>query len=115
MRISGFLVGGIVGIAAAAYMTRKNPGSLAWAARTTDGLVTGVKHMMIEKALDRKFGADTRETKKQAGAQQTTGDSSSWNTIESIVNADPNVKRQAEAIMAEASATGGQHAEQARH
>lgn len=116
MRISGFLVGGLVGIAAAAYLSRRSPGSLAWAARTTDGLVSSLKLMMIEKALDRKFGAEPKQADKQAAPRTSTdSDKSSWKTIESMVNADPQLKQTADQIIAEASASTASASAQPRH
>jgi hypothetical protein len=110
MRWSGFILGGIVGIAAAAYMSQKRPGSLAWAGNATGQLVTGMKGRILETALTRKFGNEMsakpsakHETKQSMGNAGKGEDS--WKTIENILNSDPEVKAAANEILADTSAS----------
>ncbi|CAM4223866.1 hypothetical protein [Paenibacillus tarimensis] len=115
MRMSGFLVGGIVGVMAAAYLAKRRPGSFAWVGDAASGLVAGAKGKMIENALDRKFGkekqpnqAAAQNTAAQNAAFNATGSNiqsqdSSWNMIAQLVTSDPEVKNQAAQIMTEAA------------
>ncbi|PZD93499.1 hypothetical protein DNH61_23040 [Paenibacillus sambharensis] len=127
MRMSGFLVGGIVGVMAAAYLAKRRPGSFAWVGDAASGLVAGAKSKMIENALDRKFGKEKQPN--QAAAQNTAAmnnaaqstmapnavsgtagssaqnqqQDSSWNMIAQLMTSDPEVKNQAAQIMTEAA------------
>jgi hypothetical protein len=107
MRLSGFILGGIVGIAAAAYMSQKKPGSLAWAGNATGQLVTGMKGRIVETALTRKFGSEMASkpnAKQHTGSNGSGKSEESWKTIESLLNSDPEVKAAANEIMADTSA-----------
>jgi len=101
MKWNGFIMGGIVGVAAAAYLSRKRPGAFAWAGNATGDLMSGMKGRLIETALKRKFGSETKG--KQSGTAASRSDEKSWDTIEALLNGDPEVKRQADRILSESS------------
>ena len=115
MRLSGFILGGIVGMAAAAYMAQKRPGSLAWAGNATGQLVSGMKGRILETALTRKFGADAAPKephKKSAG--ETAKSEESWETIEHLLSSDPEAKAAANEIIAD-SGSGSSAASSSSH
>lgn len=100
MKWNGFIMGGIVGVAAAAYFSRKRPGAFAWAGSAAGDLMSGMKGRLIETALNRKFGPEPKRKQTAAAAH---ADGNSWDTIESMVKSDPEVKREAERILSSSS------------
>lgn len=111
MRMSGFLVGGMVGAAVALYMVRNKPGMLAglnWdkAVDKAGEFVHSAKAMwdttsVIREAADgghKKAGGSGREP--SSGHGRTDGRTEE-EMIRSWIEGDPELKRQAQDILAE--------------
>ncbi|WP_274651675.1 hypothetical protein [Paenibacillus humicola] len=98
MRWSGFLVGGIVGIAAAAYMAKRRPGMFALASSAANEAWSGMKGSAVGAVMNRKFG----DAAASAGHHAAHQSGEAWGQIEKLVNSDPAVKKQANEIMSEA-------------
>lgn len=134
MRMGGFIVGGIVGMAAAAYLSKNRPGVISWMGSTTGDIVSNMRDKMMGGALNQQFGGMNSKagsagttaggtsfgnagasmqtagsshtgagTSKSSTAKASSKDSKSWNTIEMMVNSDPEVKRQADEVLASSS------------
>jgi len=96
MRMTGFILGGICGIAAAVYVARKRPAVMSW-----------MGGRVLDTALNKKFG-QAGQTGKQAQAGNQGGgkaasggnDKKAWQTIENLLQTDPKAKRETADIMA---------------
>lgn len=98
MRISGFIAGSLVGIAAGLYLFRKRPEAVNRIVQSADNMLSGAKNKLIEGALTRKFG-------REQSASGQTDSGSSKDTIRSLINADDRVKHEVDQIMNEAGET----------
>jgi len=102
MRMRGFVAGSLIGLAAGIILTRRNPGSIEWFMHRADRMKDGVKRMMIEQMLKRRFGDEERKEGRETGG----ADSGSFRSmIRSMISADERVKHEAERILAEAGDT----------
>lgn len=52
MKLSGFLIGGLVGAAAVTYMSKKRPGALAMAANAMSDICTSIRDKSVSKIMD---------------------------------------------------------------
>jgi hypothetical protein len=100
MRWTGFLVGGLVGAVAAAYVARTRPGMFAWASSAAGNAWSGMAGRALDAAVNRKFGTATAAPGAPAASPAKSGEA--WGQIQTIVNSDPAVKKEAQEIMAEA-------------
>ncbi|KQO17432.1 hypothetical protein [Paenibacillus sp. Leaf72] len=102
MRLRGFLLGGLAGAAAALYVARKRPGTAALAAGVLASACSTIGH----KAMS-LWNNDWTKKAVNKGPKRTDdtagkfGDG--WVQIEAMMNSDPELKQQAEEIMAESS------------
>ncbi|MCA0754447.1 hypothetical protein KP806_05250 [Paenibacillus sp. N4] len=103
MKLSGFLMGGLLGMAATVYLSRKRPGAVSWAANAVTDMCSSVARKSMNKII-------SKDLKEEAAAfapkpsDDTAGKSeAAWAQIETIVNSDPSVKKEAEKIKAESS------------
>lgn len=104
--MSGFIIGGLLGMAAALYASRKRPGMAAWAVDATGEMMSSAKNKLIGRVVQRKFRSWTKEaadvTPKRSAA--SAGNSAAaWQQIGALIESDPEVKRETEAIMRSAS------------
>jgi hypothetical protein len=102
MRWTGFLLGGLAGAAAAVYMAKRRPGMFAWASTAAGEVWEGWTSRAANAMVNRKFGNETMQAKPKNinGVVNNTGEA--WTQIQTLVNSDPNVKQEAEKIVAEA-------------
>ncbi|MFB9325261.1 hypothetical protein ACFFSY_04920 [Paenibacillus aurantiacus] len=106
MRMTGFIIGTITGMAAAAYLSKKRPGMVAWAGAATGDIISSMKGKAVSAVMNRKFGqAQSAAQPASANSAGTANSTESWGQIEMLVNSDPEVKRQAEEIASEAPTT----------
>ncbi|MCQ6558064.1 hypothetical protein [Paenibacillus mendelii] len=101
MKWSGFIIGGIAGMAAVAYMSKKRPGWVAWAGTAAGEAVSGMKGRAINAVMKQKFGPETTVTAPKHSSASRGRNSEAWGQIEMIMNSDPEVKREAEQIAAQ--------------
>lgn len=104
MRLSGFIIGGLVGAAATMYVSRKRPGTFAWATSAVSNAASNmmgktVSNMMNNGYMQEASGFAPKHTDATAGRSEAA-----WEQIEAIVNSDPAIKKEAEKIKAESSA-----------
>lgn len=105
MRMTGFIIGTITGMAAAAYLSKKRPGMVAWAGAATGDMISSVKGKAISAVMNRKFGQSQSAQTGTANSAGASSSTESWGQIEMLVNSDPEVKRQAEEITSENQTT----------
>ncbi|TYP77794.1 hypothetical protein [Paenibacillus methanolicus] len=105
MRMTGFIIGTITGMAAAAYLSKKRPGMVAWAGAATGDIISSVKGKAIGAVMNRKFGQSQSVQPTSASSAGTANSAESWGQIEMLVNSDPELKRQAEEIASETPTT----------
>ncbi|MBB3109252.1 hypothetical protein FHS18_001304 [Paenibacillus phyllosphaerae] len=108
MRLTGFIMGTVAGMMTAAYLSKKRPGMVAWAGAATGDMLSSVKGKAISAVMNRKFGRETNAATAAAPtstavktAGSSTNSTDSWNQIEVLMNADPQVKAEAEEIVKE--------------
>jgi hypothetical protein len=95
MRISGFILGGICGMMAASYLSKKRGGVISWASSAAGNMMSGAKDKMVGSALNRKFGRAGNDS----GTDQAAGSNKSWETIENLINSDPQLKQQTSELL----------------
>ncbi|GMK42742.1 hypothetical protein PCCS19_58020 [Paenibacillus sp. CCS19] len=111
MRMSGFIIGGLLGMAAAMYASRKRPGMAAWAVDATGDMMSAAKRKLIGRAMEHKLSSWTKEaadvTPKRSAASADNS-AAAWQQIGALIESDPAVKRETEAIM-KAAASGSEN------
>jgi hypothetical protein len=103
MRWTGFLVGSLFGVAAAAYVAKTRPGMFAWA---SSAMWSGMAGRAVEAAVNRKFGTAAQGAQMPGAPMPAASAGKSgeaWGQIQTMVNNDPAVKRETQEIMAEAA------------
>ncbi|AZN40693.1 hypothetical protein [Paenibacillus albus] len=109
MRLTGFLIGSLAGMAAAAYVARKRPGMFAWASSAAGQAVSGMSRGMTRKAMGAMMSRQFTNEASHAVPKHTGGSAGggsgkdSWSQIEMLLNSDPSVKQQVDDIKAEAA------------
>ncbi|UVI32363.1 hypothetical protein [Paenibacillus spongiae] len=98
MKWSGFIIGGIAGIAAVAYLSKRKPNWVAWAGTAAGEVMTGMKGKAINAVMNRKFGPVPAASAPKRSSASAGKASDAWGQIEMIMNSDPAVKREAEQI-----------------
>ncbi|MDQ0058223.1 hypothetical protein [Paenibacillus harenae] len=105
MRLSGFIVGGLVGAVATMYVSRKRPGTFAWATSAVSKAASNMMGNTVSKVMNKGFMNEAagavipKHTDAAAGKSEAA-----WEQIEAIVNSDPAIKKEADKIKAESSA-----------
>ncbi|SFI56410.1 hypothetical protein SAMN02799624_01396 [Paenibacillus sp. UNC496MF] len=101
MKWSVFLLGGLAGAAAAAYVAKKRPGMFAWATSAAGMAMSGVSRRAMGAVVSRKFGEARHASAAHAegAARDSAG---AWGQIEMMLNSDPGLKHQVDAIKSEA-------------
>ncbi|SFS81979.1 hypothetical protein [Paenibacillus sp. BC26] len=103
MKLSGFLIGGLAGMAAAAYIAKKRPGMFAWASSAAGTAVNGMTKRAMGAVISRKFGGDmVQHAAPKHSDASAKGSGNAWGQIELLLNSDPGVKEQVDQIKAEA-------------
>ncbi|WP_284239800.1 hypothetical protein [Paenibacillus glycanilyticus] len=105
MRIGGFMLGAVAGLAAAVYVSRKRPGMAAWASSSLASACSSVgksaASMMMRKGLGKAMTASSMAPKRSDDTAGKQG--GGWEQVEQLINSDPALKEQASQIMAESS------------
>lgn len=102
MRLSGFIVGGLLGAAAAMYASRKRPGMTGWAVEAAGGMVSSAKNKLVGKVMERKLNQWGKEAVHEApkpSAASAESSADAWRQIGALVESDPALKRETQAIM----------------
>ncbi|QHT60509.1 hypothetical protein GXP70_11565 [Paenibacillus lycopersici] len=102
MKWSVFLLGGLAGAAAAAYVAKKRPGMFAWATSAAGHAVTGVSRRAMGAMVNRRFGMETMHSAPKRSSVSAKESGAAWGQIEMLLNSDPGVKQQVDEIKAEA-------------
>lgn len=104
MKLSGFLVGGLIGAAATVYVSRKQPGAVSWAGHALSDLCSSVARKSISKIMSKSIKDETSMLSPKHSDDTAVKSEAAWGQIEAIVNSDPQLKKEAEKIKAESSA-----------
>lgn len=105
MKLSGLMLGGLVGAAATLYVSRKRPDMAARAS----GAVADLCASAAGKAFTMVAGRARAKAEAAASAPKPSADTAAtsaaaWERIESFIQSDPSVKREVDKIKAETSA-----------
>ncbi|OMF35189.1 hypothetical protein BK133_10770 [Paenibacillus sp. FSL H8-0548] len=103
MKLSGFLVGGIIGAAATMYVSRKRPGAVSWAASALSDVSKSVARKSVSKMMGKSIVNEASNAAPKHSDDTAVKSEAAWGQIEAIVNSDPEVKREADKIKAESS------------
>ncbi|WP_132304642.1 hypothetical protein [Paenibacillus sp. BK033] len=105
MRIGGFMLGAVAGIAAAVYVSRKRPGMAAWASSSLASACSSIGRsaasMMMKRGMTKAMAAADMAPKHSDDTAAKHG--GGWEQVEQLINSDPGLKEQASQIMAESS------------
>ncbi|MGG1635673.1 hypothetical protein AB4Z45_27075 [Paenibacillus sp. MCAF9] len=104
MRLSGFLVGGIIGAAATVYLSRRKPGAVSWAAHAFSDVCSNVARNSVAKMMSKSVKENASALSPKHSDDTAVKSEAAWGQIEAIVNSDPSLKKEADKIKAESSA-----------
>lgn len=102
MRWTGFLLGSLAGMAAAAYVAKKRPGMFAWASSAAGNVWTGMSGKALNTVINRKFNHKVENAVQNQPESSKEQSNDAWGQIAMIMNSDPEVKKEVEQITAEA-------------
>ncbi len=104
MKLSGFVVGSLLGAAATVYLSRKRPGAVAWAAGALSDVCHSATNRTIAKWMNKGIGREAAAMISPKPSDDTAGKSeAAWGQIEAIVASDPELKKETDKIKAESS------------
>ncbi|MBJ6363493.1 hypothetical protein ACFOQM_19915 [Paenibacillus sp. GCM10012307] len=122
MRWTAFMVGGVVGLAAAAVWAHKRPATFNWMSHAVGDAMSNMRERRMSKMMEmglESFASKEHESStgahvskashkaakssvgKMASKSHNKNHPESWERIEQLVESDPVAKREAEKIMAE--------------
>jgi hypothetical protein len=104
MKLSGFLVGGLIGAAATVYVSRRRPGAVTWAANAVSDVCSSVARKSVSKIMSKSFKEEAANLAPKHADDTAVKSEAAWGQIEAIVNNDPALKRETDKIKAESSA-----------
>jgi len=114
MRLGSILIGGMIGAMATVYLSQKRPGAIAWAANTMNSACSSAMKGAISRwaVWSANSAKSSQEHKRQFDAGSAAKDKSikaetsadDWRKLETLINGDPEVKRETDKIKAESSA-----------
>ncbi|OBZ17819.1 MULTISPECIES: hypothetical protein [Bacillales] len=104
MKLSGFLVGGLIGAAATVYVSRRRPGAVSWAANAVSDVCSSVARKSVSKIMSKSFKEEAANLSPKHADDTAVKSEAAWGQIEAIVNSDPALKRETDKIKAESSA-----------
>ncbi|NIK77555.1 gas vesicle protein [Paenibacillus castaneae] len=104
MRLRGLLIGGIIGAAATVYLSRRKPGLVTWAANAASEVGSSVAKKSMSKIMSKSFTSKATALAPKHSDGTAEKSEAAWGQIESIVNSDPELKKEADKIKAESSA-----------
>ncbi|WP_156889582.1 hypothetical protein [Paenibacillus harenae] len=104
MRLSGLIVGGLIGAAATVYFSNRRPGAMAWAGNALSDVSSKVASKSMSKIWNAKWNAGGAAAMAPKRSDDTAASSeAAWEQIEAIVESDPVIKKEAAKIKAESS------------
>ncbi|CAM3968755.1 hypothetical protein L1N85_03915 [Paenibacillus alkaliterrae] len=103
MKLSGFLVGSLIGAAATVYVSRRRPGAVSWAANAMSDVCSSVTRKAMAKIMSKDFKEEAAAFAPKHSDDTAEKSEAAWVQIETIVNKDPALKREADKIKAESS------------
>ncbi|MFF2482131.1 hypothetical protein [Paenibacillus sp. NPDC058071] len=103
MKLSGILLGGAVGAAAALIFARKRPGTAALAAAAMSNACSAIGRRAIGMMADKWQAKAVSSISPKRTDDTAEKSGKDWGLIESIVNSDPELKAEADRVMAESS------------
>ncbi|WP_054024348.1 hypothetical protein [Bacillus sp. FJAT-28004] len=104
MKLSGFLVGGLIGAAATVYVSRRRPGAVSWAANAFSDVCSTVARKSVAKMMSKSMNQNASALSPKHSDDTAVKSEAAWGQIEAIVNSDPALKKEADKIKAESSA-----------
>ncbi|RIX53458.1 hypothetical protein D3P08_08430 [Paenibacillus nanensis] len=100
MRMSGIMLGGLLGAAATLYLSRKRPGAMAWASSA----MSDIASKSVTKVMNGGWKKEAAAALAPKHSEDTAAKSAAaWEQINAIVESDPSVKREVNKIKAESS------------
>ncbi|MBD2869625.1 hypothetical protein [Paenibacillus arenilitoris] len=103
MRLSGLLVGGLLGAAATVYLSKRRPGAVAWAGHALSDVSSRIARKSMSKIMNNNWKEEAVTMAPKHSDDTAAKSEAAWEQIEAIVESDPAVKREAEKIKAESS------------
>lgn len=105
MKLSGLLLGGLIGAAATLYVSRKRPGAVAWVSSAMSDMSSSIAGKAFQAmAGGAKWKAEAMKSAPKPSADTAAASAAAWERIESFIQSDPSVKQEVEKIKAESSA-----------
>jgi len=114
MRLGSILIGGMIGAMATVYLSQKRPGAVAWAANAMNSACSSAMRGAISRWAVRSASSakSTGEHERHFDAGGSAMDkglkaetkADAWKKLDTLMNSDPEVKREADKIKAESSA-----------
>lgn len=103
MRLSGLLVGGLIGAAAALLVSRKRPGAAAWAAGAVNEAYSAVTGRLVNGMMKNDWLKGAASSAPKSTDDTAANSAAAWERIEALMSRDEEAKREAEKIKAESS------------
>lgn len=103
MKLSGFVFGGLIGAAAALYVSRKRPGAAAWAASAVSDVCSNVARKSMSRWLNADWKKEAAELAPKPIDDTAEKSAAAWNQIEAFIDSDPKLKHEINKIKAESS------------
>lgn len=103
MKLSGFVVGGLLGAVATVFVSRRRPGAVAWAASAVSDVCSTVIGKSVSRMMNKDWKHEAASMAPKHSDDTAEKSEAAWGQIEAIVNNDPDLKREADKIKAESS------------
>lgn len=94
-----------MGVAAAVYVSRKKPGTAAWAAGALSTACSALSKKTMAMMMNGNWKAQAMSSAPKPTDGTAAKSEGDWEQIEALINSDPAVKKQTDRILAESSAT----------
>ncbi|QNK55394.1 hypothetical protein [Paenibacillus sp. PAMC21692] len=105
MKLSGLILGGIVGAAATMYVSRKRPDMAARASGAVADMCASAAGKAFSMMAGRaRMNSEAMKSAPKPSADTAATSAAAWERIESFIESDPSVKREVDKIKAEKSA-----------
>jgi hypothetical protein len=104
MKLSGFIVGGLLGAAATVYVSRRRPGTFAWASSAISNAASNMMGKSVSKIMNNGLMHEAANVAPKHTDASAGRSEAAWEQIEAIVSSDPAIKKEADKIKAETSA-----------
>lgn len=103
MKLSGMLVGGLLGAAATMYVARKRPGAFAWASSAVSDACASIVGKTMDKVISANWKKEAAKAAPKYSDDNVKSSAAALEQIEAFVESDPAVKREVDRIKSESS------------